>query len=284
MAVAAAAARATARERGFALLIVLWTLALIALIGTQVTAAGHTEAKLAGNLRAEAVAEAAADSAIEEAALHLLEPAGRSWTADGRPYPLRLPGASVLVSLQAEQRKLPLNTAPTVLIGALLRQLGVEPRSAAVLADQIGDWRSPANFPLKLGAKAPQYRAAGREWGPPNRAFRSVSELKLLLSMTPALYAQLAPHVTAYTQSSPPLQNADPVVLRAMQEVAAAGLQPLSFDESPIFDVTAAATSAEGGRFVRRAVIRVNLPSDSGPSSRPFDVLAWASGVNSGVE
>ena len=266
------------RERGFALLIVLWTLSLIALIGTQVTAAGHTEAKLAGNLRASAVAETAADASIDVAAMHLLDPSSAHWLSDGRAYPVRLPQANVVVTIQSEQRKLPLNTAPTVLIGAVLRQLGVEPRSAAVLADQIGDWRSPANFPLKLGAKAPQYRAAGRQWGPANRAFRSTSELRLLLSMTPALYASLAPHVTAYTQSSPPVADADPVVARAMQEVAAGGLQPLSFDEAPIVDVTATAISAQGGRFVRRAIIRINLPDQSAPSTRPYDVLAWRSG------
>ena len=266
------------RERGFALLIVLWTLGLVALIGTQVTAAGHTEAKLAGNLRAAGVAEAAADAAVEAAAMHLFDASGQRWRTDGRAYPVRLPQAEVLVTLRDEQRKLPLNTAPTALIAAVLRQLGVDPRAAAVLADQIGDWRSPANFPLKLGAKAPQYRAAGRQWGPPNRAFRSVSELRLLLSMTPDLYVALAPHVTPYTQSAPSAAQADPVVAAAMQEAAAGGLQPLSFDEAPIIELTAAASSALGGRFVRRAVIRVNLPDQSSSATRPYDVLAWWSG------
>ncbi len=266
------------RERGVALLIVLWTLALLALIGAQVTSAGHTEAKLAGNLRASAVAEAAADAAIDEAAQHLIDPSARHWIAGGPGYVVRLPQAKVQVQVESEQRRLPLNTAPTVLMSALLRHLGADPRTAVVLAAQIGDWRSPANFPLRLGAKAPQYRAAGREWGPPNRPFRSVSELRLLLSMTPDLYARLAPHVSAYTQSSPSLQATDPIVAAAILEVAAGGLQPLSFDESPIYDVTAVATSAQGARFVRRAVIRINLPDEAAPTSRPYDVLGWFSG------
>ncbi len=277
---AEAAATRRRRERGFALLIVLWTLGLVALIGTQVTAAGHTEAKLAANLRASAVAEAAADAAIEVAAMHQFDTSSSGhWRADGRLYPVRLPQADVLVSVLSEGRKLPLNTAPTVLIAAVLRQVGMDPHGAAVLADQIGDWRSPANFPLKLGAKAPQYRAAGRQWGPANRAFRSVSELRLLLSMTPALYDRLAPHVTAYTQSAPAVTSADPLVAAALREVAASGLQPLSFDEAPVVEVTAAATSAQGGRFVRRAVIRVNLPDQSSSTTRPYDVLEWSAGA-----
>lgn len=268
----------TRRERGFALLIVLWTLGLLALIGTQVTSAGHTEAKLAGNLRGSAIAEAAAGAAIDEAALHLIDASARHWIADGRPYPVRLPQATVLVQVRNEQRKIPLNTVPTVLMAALLRHLGVDPRLAVVLAAQIGDWRSPANFPLRLGAKAPQYRAAGREWGPPNRPFRSISELRLLLGMTPQLYALLAPHVSAYTQSSPSVQNADPIVAAAIMEVAAGGLQPLSFDEAPVFDITASATSADGARFARRAIIRINLPDEAAPTLRPYDVLGWFSG------
>ncbi len=253
-------------------------MALIALIGTQVTAAGRTEARLAANLRASAVAEAAADAAVEETALHLLDAGPGHWVADGPLRVVRLPQATVLVGIAGEARRLPLNTAPTQLIAALLRQVGADPRQAAVLADQIGDWRSPANFPLKLGAKAPAYKAAGRTWGPPNRAFRSVAELRLVLSMTPALFARLAPHVSAYTQSAPQLEQADPVVARALADVAASGLQPLSFDEAPIFRVTAAATSRDGGRFVRHAILRINLPGQSQQDARPFDVLGWFSG------
>jgi general secretion pathway protein K len=266
------------RQRGFALLIVLWTMALIALIGTQVTAAGHGEAKLAENLRAAAVAEAAADAAVEATAMHLIDASAGHWVADGRAYAVRLPQAAVLVTIENEERKLPLNTSPTALIAALLRNVGADPRSALVLADQIGDWRSPANFPLKLGAKAPQYRAAGRAWGPANLPFRSVSELRLVLSMTPELYTRLAPHVTAYTQSSPSLASADPVVLRALKEVYASGLQPLSFDEPPVYRVTTVATSNEGGRFTRRAVIRLSLPGEPNQSGHPFTVLGWFSG------
>ncbi len=266
------------RQRGFALLIVLWTMALIALIGTQVVAAGHGEARLAMNLEASAVAEAAADAAVEVAAMHLLDASSARWIADGPAYVVRTPSATVLVQITGEQRKLPLNTAPTLMLAALMRTLGESPRTAAVLADQIGDWRSPANFPLKLGAKAPQYRAAGRAWGPPNRPFRSVAELRLVLSMTPALYTRLAPHVTVYTQSMPGLTQADPIVAASMQQVAGSGFQPLSFDEAPVVRVVAQAIGGSGGRFTRRAVIRINLPGQADPGSRPFDVLGWFAG------
>lgn len=270
--------RAGASQRGFALLIVLWSLALVALIGTQVTSAGRTEARIAGNLRAEAVAEAAADAAIQAAGLHLLDASAARWRANGTIYPVELPHASARVVIEAEGRKLPLNTSPTLVLAALVRGVGAAPPVAARIADEIGDWRSPADFPLRLGAKAPQYRAAGRLYGPPNRPFRTVSELRLLLAMTPELYAQLAPHLSTYTESTPDLVTADPLVRVVLETLRAAGVQPLAFDEPGVFRLTATATGRDGGRFTRVAVIRLAMQGANAPPTRPFDVLEWSDG------
>lgn len=60
------------RERGFALLIVLWSMALLALMITTVLANGRTAITLAGNVRDAAAADARADGAINEALFHAL--------------------------------------------------------------------------------------------------------------------------------------------------------------------------------------------------------------------
>src|SRR5215831_8873131 len=73
----------TARQRGFALLIVLWSMALLALIGTRITAAGRAGAQLATNLRASAIAEAAADGAVFEALFHFMDSSDGHWPVDG---------------------------------------------------------------------------------------------------------------------------------------------------------------------------------------------------------
>jgi len=287
--------RRSGRERGFVLLLVLWTLALVALIGTQVTAAGRSETQVAGNLKAAAVAEAAADAAVAEAALHLLDASEARWVAGGGVYLARLPQASVQIGITDETRRLPVNTAPRALLAAVVRLAGTDPHTAEVVASQIADWRSPAPQPLKLGAKAPQYRAAGRMFGPPNRNIRSLSELRLVLGMTPGLFARLAPHLSAYGESVPSMAMADPVVRAALAEVAAEGLQPLAFQTASVFRVLAVANSVGGGHFVRRAVIRLASAggssaggssaggssaggSSAGGSSRAFEVLAWSSG------
>ena len=87
------------RQRGFALLIVLWSLALLALIGTRLTAAGRTETQIAINLRANATAEALADGAVHEAIFHHIDRSERHWPADGLPRSLSVPGASIDVRI-----------------------------------------------------------------------------------------------------------------------------------------------------------------------------------------
>ena len=72
-------------SRGFALLVVLWVLVLVAFLVAQVTAAGRTELRIARNLYANAAAEAALDGAIHEALFHLSDPRPeRRWAVDGQ--------------------------------------------------------------------------------------------------------------------------------------------------------------------------------------------------------
>ncbi len=266
------------RERGFALLIVLWSMALLALIGTEVTAAGHGETRLATNLRASAVAEAAADGAVFEAVYHLLDGSAAHWPPDGLPRQVRLPQAVVDVTLIDEGRKMTLNNSSLPLLRGLLHAVGADPATAQTVADQIADWRSPANFPLPHGAKAPQYRAAGREYGPPNQPFRSVDELGLVLGMTPALLARLRPYVSPYVESSPKLQGADPVIAQTLTEAATLGGAPLSFDEPTTVTIIAVALSAGGARFTRRAVVRLNSDLGANPTSPQYVLLDWEQG------
>src|SRR5277367_4288128 len=76
-------------QRGFALLIVLWTLVLLVLLVTQLTAAGRTETRIAANLRSGAAAEAAAEGAVYEALFHLLDSSAGHWNVDGAIHQVR---------------------------------------------------------------------------------------------------------------------------------------------------------------------------------------------------
>ena len=60
-----------ARQPGFALLIVLWTLGLLSLLIAGLAATGRSVTSVAGNVRDSASVEAAADGAVRQAIFQL---------------------------------------------------------------------------------------------------------------------------------------------------------------------------------------------------------------------
>lgn len=259
----------TRRDGGFALLIVLWSLVLIALLVTQVTAAGRSEALLTANLRRSAVLRAEADGALNLAIFHLIDPAS-SWAADGLDHVVRLADAAVVVQVTDEYGKINPSQATSTVLAALLRGVGEGADRADELAANIVQWRFPTAEDPATGEKAQRYRAAGRDYAPPNSSFQSVNELVLVLGMTPDLVARLAPHLTLYTDSEPDTRRADPLVARALT-VAAFPATTGSLPPPRVVTITAAAVSSSGARFTRRAVVSLG-PDRAG---RPFRIVTW---------
>src|ERR1700758_2901933 len=126
---------------GFALIIVLWTLVMIAFIVAHLTASGRTEIRIAGNLVANAVAQAAADGAISAAIFNLSDPQPeRRWPVDGNTRQLVIGESQVSVRLEDEAWWINPNTASLAIIEALLRVTGSDPQGARGLAIAIGEW------------------------------------------------------------------------------------------------------------------------------------------------
>ena len=121
------------------LLIVLWWLALLMFLATQITTATHTSVLIAANIRGNAVAEAHADGAVNDAIFQVL---ARHWKADGVTH--IVPGAQVVTEVRVDDEggKIDPNVAPAALMQALLRECGASPKTAGELADAIAEWRS----------------------------------------------------------------------------------------------------------------------------------------------
>jgi general secretion pathway protein K len=259
--------------RGFALLIVLWTMVLLALLVSEISAAGRSEAELADNLRGSAIAEAAADGAEATALFRYLDPSALHWPADGAWHRLRIGDAAVAVALTDEDGRINPNSAPAELLAALLRRVGVDPGRAARIAAAMADWRSPGPAPSPLGARLPQYRAARMAWGPPGAPFQSTGELALVRGMTPALDSILRPHISVFTAGEVDPALADPIVRAALAD-ANGGVVPPSGGEggARTLRVTARAIAADGARFTRTSVVRVD------PENGAVLTLAWGEG------
>ncbi len=257
-----------ARERGFALLLVLWTLALLALLGTQLVRAGRREALLARNLVDAASLQAATDSGVQEAIFRLLDRSNRRWAADGVPRAVQVGDAVVTIRIENEGDKINPNIAAQSLLAALLLRVGVEPGEAYTLSAAILDWRTATSQARLGGAKAPQYAAAGLDYGPPGSEFRSVDELGAVLGMRPALLALLRPHLTVFSDSDPDGSTRDPVVLAALTDMEA--VPPASPANGPVVSIVAHAQVRNQVSYAEHAVVRLNAAA----GQRPFEMLA----------
>jgi general secretion pathway protein K len=255
-------------EAGFALLIVLWTMVLLALLGTQLLSSARSDSQLARNLVDAAEMRAATNGAIQQAIFHLLEPPPQRWAADGRPYVVRMGAAAVRLRIQDEGGKVNLNAASPTLLQALLVEVGEAPAQAASIAAAIVAWRSSATQPGGTAALATQYAAAGLDYRPRGSGFRSIGELGDVLGMTPELLARVRPHVTVYSDTDPNGSTSDPVVAAALGNPPAS---PQTDAIGPdVVSIVADARGPEGNRVGYAWVVRLN----SQFGRFPYEVLS----------
>ena len=271
-------AQTAARRRsgGFALLVVLWTLVLIAFIVAHLTASGRTEIRIAGNLVADAVADAADDGAIFAAIFNQLDPnPDQRWPLNGQAREFTVGNSRVMVRLEDEAGRINPSMASPVLLEALLRAAGSDPESARRLATAISEWA--ASSPRPRDQVLAEYRAAGLDYGPPGEPFETLDELGRVLGVTPAVLAAIRPHLTLFGPAAPNPANADPVVAAALAQAAQAAQAPLAEIQAPPDLVTvriiATAAGPANARVTKTAIARVGPMLPSG-----YTVLAWGAG------
>jgi general secretion pathway protein K len=259
---------------GFALLIVLWTMGLLALLAAQFTGTGRSELRVAMNLQANATAQAAADGALYEGMFHLMR---GDWLPDGRVRIVQVGGATAQVRAKNLAWKVNPNMASVPVLRALLGVLGVDSARSMALAQAIVDWRTPNQASLAGGAKITAYRAAGLPYGPANRPYDSVDELGLVIGMTPALLARMKPFLSVYQEGDATDMLSNPI--QAAVEDApqiGTGWQLGATGRVMVALLEVEAVGATGGRFTRRAVVR--LRAEPSLEQSAYEVLTWEAG------
>jgi general secretion pathway protein K len=266
-------------QRGFALLIVLWVLVLIAFLTAHVTATGRTEIRIAGNLAANAAAQAAADGAVYQAIFNLADPRPeRRWALDRTPHEIEIGRSRVIVQLDDEDARVNPSLAAPALLEALLRVLGSDPGTAADLASAIVEWVGSSPQRRQPAAIEGEYRAAGLDYGPPGTPLESLDELVRVRGMTPAIMAALRPHLTLFGQPVPDRAAADPEVAAALALIERAA-SPVSATASisPAALVTArihaTARGPSNAIAARTAIARVGPSLPNG-----YALLGWEGG------
>jgi general secretion pathway protein K len=266
------------RTGGFALIVVLWTLVLIAFIVAHLTATGRTEIRIAGNLVANSAAQAAADGAVFEAIFNQSDPQPEQrWPVDGSVREIVIGNSRVAVRLEDEASWINPSTASPALMEALLLVTGSDPDSARRLAIAISEWVGSSGVARTQDAVLAEYRTAGLDYGPPGGPIETLGELERVLGMTPAVLAAIRPHLTLFGPPEPDPATTDPVVAAALALSARqAGPAPLpagsATPELMIIRITALASGPGNAHVIRTAVVRIGPNSPQG-----YSVLAWGS-------
>jgi general secretion pathway protein K len=255
------------RERGFALLIVLWSMVLLSLLVTRLISSGRSEANIAFNLRSAAQLQAQADGLVALGIFNALRSNTGAWKPDGVVYRQSLTQNAVgqVKMIDLGGRVNP-NTASAPMLAALLLQVGATTQQATTVSQAILAWRSPD---VQGAYELPQYKAANLPYGPAGSLFQSLGEVKLVFGMTPTLFSKLAPHLSLYNTDNPEPRLADELTRRALQEADRA--TPDQLRPPRDIHVTAEADAAGNRRAIREADVELRISS----SRLGFRILSW---------
>ncbi|MHA1528655.1 MAG: general secretion pathway protein GspK, partial [Alphaproteobacteria bacterium] len=200
-----------ARQRGLALIVVLWAAILLALLAGGVARLSRSDLNLARNLVEATRAELAADSALWTAVHAIVSGGPEPWRTDGTVYAWRFGEAEVRVRVTDELGRIDINAASPELLAALFEAAGTEPEEATGLADAVAEFRD-------RDVGDPDSLSTGRVLGNPGTAFALTDGLAQVPGMPPDLQNRIAEAITVYTGQARPRRGVtSPLVLAATE-------------------------------------------------------------------
>jgi general secretion pathway protein K len=181
------------RERGGALLAVLWLSAALAAIGFSVATKVRTEADITSTHVDQLKAYYLATGAVDRAILWMQYGPGHKGDNGKSAFyepgmsvlPMAFPGGMAMVEVMPESAKLNVNRATPEELGVLLVAMGVSPDRAQLVTAGILDWRSEApaltGFDQFYLGLRPSFRAR-------HASLEQIEELLYVRGVTPDLF------------------------------------------------------------------------------------------------
>lgn len=284
-------------QRGIALIIVLWVLALMSIVVGTFAVLARTESLQSRFLFDTTTARYAAEAGLHRAVMELRNPDLETrWVPDGRPYPIHNGGAEVEIRITDESGRIDLNAADGDMLTRVFMSRGIEQVEAWHMADAIQDWRDGDDLPRLYGAEADEYNRAGYPYGPRNQPFESVDELQQVIGMTWELFREVEGAFTVHSgraEVNPAFAPMDVLLALPEMDVESAelfiaereqyhpsdGVQLLLPDGTPVAQRSGGLTYTvesravlEGGTWSQvKATIRLGTDH----RGRPFRIVRW---------
>ncbi|MCG7948864.1 MAG: type II secretion system protein GspK [Candidatus Thiodiazotropha taylori] len=194
---------ACGRNRGVALILVLWMVALLTIIAASFSTQSKVESRLAGNSKDALQAKLLAESGFSRAVMELMviSPQQR-WNFNGQLYPLQTAQGELEVSIRNASGLLDLNKASSDQLNRLFGLISDDPEERNALVDRLHDWRDADDLRRLNGAEDKEYRAAGYDYATAGKDLTSLEELAYVMGFDAARVNRLRPYVTLNSDSA----------------------------------------------------------------------------------
>ena len=294
--------RAATRQRGVALVLVLWILLLVTISTGAYTLTARMDTLEAHTVLSGTQARLGAEAGINLAVMSLRDPDETTrLIPDGRPYQVQYEGMLVEVRVTDERGKLDINAAGEDTLINLLTANGVDGQDATLLAAAIKDWSDSDEIERANGAELEAYEAAGLAVGPANRAFVMTEELLQVLGMTWNLYTRIEPGVSVHSRAALPNPAYAPaealLALPDMTNEEALNFVAQRHSEESLSDLDLVlpggeVAMAQGRGLTYSIVAKATLPNGiwdqvdatvrlgANSNGRPYTVLRWREGTH----
>jgi len=290
------------KQKGIALVLVLWVALLMTVIAGGFALSARTESVQSRILFNQVQAEFLAEAGLNRAVFELRNPDPETrWIADGRAYEFTLNEAKISVQITDESGKIDLNLANEELLVGLFASVGVEFDQALALSDKIQDWRDPDEEVRLAGAEDADYFAAGYAHGAKDAPFDSVPEVLQVMGMSYELYRKIEPAITVYSgRGNLNLAFAPKEALMALDGINAQMAEDYINQRHDIFDMSSElpvliegqSGSLRSGSTTFSVVVKATLPNNQWTEldttirlggnvrGRPFQIIRWRDNKN----
>ncbi|MFZ2172146.1 MAG: type II secretion system protein GspK [Methylococcaceae bacterium] len=287
------------RQKGLALVLVLWVLSLLTIMAGSFALSMRRETSIIEGVRNNAQAMAIAESGLAIAEMMLLNPdQDKRWRADGNIYQVDFINAKVRLRVLSETGKIDINKADQTLLQGMMSQAPVDAEQQTKIINAILDWRDQDDLVHINGAEKKEYQEAGLNYQPRNKPFQSVEELQLILGIDASVFEEIEDLITIYSgQQQVDLRYAAKEVLQVIPELDAELVDTYITERlesaknglpAPVFPASSGQGNTSAGQNNAFTVISEAMLNDNSSAAlsavikqsdetlaSPFQVLEW---------
>jgi general secretion pathway protein K len=279
------------RNRGIALILVLWLVALLAIVAASLATQTKVESRLAGNAKVALQAKLLAESGFNRAIMELMvnDPQYR-WKFNGQVYALKMTQGDLEVAVRNVSGLLDLNNASSEQLSRLFVLITDDQQQREALVDRLKDWRDADDLKRIHGAEDDEYRAAGYAYATAGSDLKTMQELAYIMGFNADKVDILRPYVTLHSDLStvdsrfsskelmalinvPSHYPAELVDALAQLDSELVDLHPYQGGggtQSRVYRIQVDATTTQGGRASITADVELNSQG-----RKPYSIHSW---------